>query len=596
MNGFEDIEKKLQNVKRQTNPETDKQILENARAEFQRSRKVRQSVYYIGPIFKATAAVIILAVVIAAALYLFGSKSEKTQPIVKQQIHPEEQLLQSKQAEEIKAADIKSTDKLKSDLEKVAALIQAKDVNGLLALLEVAEPVAQMLGANYLSQIGGLETAKALETISARFFPDDPNNVFAMAALGILDRMVPEELPEKDLKTEPNKTETLAVDMNKPQIISITPPSGSQAAMMFELEIVFDRPMNPNEFEINEPDNKKDFPREAGAFYNYVEYDTLNNKFTIPVKLPDNWNGSIRLENFFSADGNKAGAVTVEYHTSQKQLSESLLSRVFDSADSAEFTELLKKIKQTHSELYSVYETIHTEMIYHNKTSTGKAVFKIQGDRQFYADVSEFMGGTFCIGSDGNDCWLYSVNVENNIPERLVVTPYEDINNRNIDICNPFGIKDSNASDVIKNYNLEYEGTGYFEGNVCNLIRSYKAQKKSMWTNNSISTWWFDAETFMLVQVFCDYGLDNTNLSHFTYQSINEPLDVSEFRHDLLTTIEPNLPEPRDENYDTRYINVTDGTANGRMNAGWGMKGKGGGRGGGLENLPANVKRTPRLP
>lgn len=592
MNGFEDLEKKIQNLKRQTNAETDQQILENACAEFERSRKVRHSVYYIGPVVKTAAAVCILALTAGIAILLFN-KTEKPQPIAKEPLQKIEQIVQPEEEKQIKIVEDKeqkeSTDKLKSDLEKVAVLIQVKDTNGLLAILEDVELPAQMLAANYLGQFTNERIAEILDQLGQKHYPDEPNNLFELAADKIyadLDKL--QLLDAEVLATEANEVKdanapiTAAIDSNKPQIVSINPPSGSEVALMFELEVIFDRPMNPNEFEINESNSVENFMQEVGAFYNYIEYDSLKNKFTIPIRLPHNWYGAITLNKFLSTEGNEIEPAVVNYHTAQIPFSDSLLKRFQQTGSSEELLLVLENVKKACSNITSLSETIYEENTdrLRKEQRSYMADFKKQGGRQFYTDISKIMETPFLIGSDGNVCWLYSGKGKD---ERLITAPYEDIDQKDIDICNPFEINDSNIANVIENYRLEYEGTDYFEGRSCHLIRSHRVQLQSMWTDCSISTWWFDAETFLPIRVFYDYGPDDIRILSIVYHSINEPLDISEFRYDSLTAMEPNLPEPRDENYNTRLIKVIDGIATGRMSVGWGMRGeKGNYRGCGL--------------
>ena len=87
-----------------------------------------------------------------------------------------------------------------------------------------------------------------------------------------------------------------------------------------------------------------------------------------------------------------------------------------------------------------------------------------------------------------------------------------------------------------------------------------------------ITRWSIDAETFLTVQVEqnLDTGLRHTQV--FLYDRINEAIPAAEFRPAVADTLTPKGPDPLEEGYTERFLNVKDGAA-GSMSVRWGMQG-----------------------
>ncbi len=548
-NGFEDIEKKIKEIGKKTSADIDKSVLDDAFNVLEQVPRSEQQPPET-PIFVAAAAVIIITAILGL-FFIFNRPSKPKEKIVKTSEVP--RVISLTEPNKPKDAE----DKLQAEMETIIALARAGDVNGLRAILNEGSVPAKILAADYLNRITNRLEDQNHKEPKIEFFTQGKAELYGIDA-------------KSSEAIDPNRNQAEIIDNAMPRIVSISPPPGSELPLISELEIVFDRPMNPNDFEVN-PDTQKDYSIDMGVFYNYVEYIAAQNKFVLPFKLPNNWNGSIVFQNFISADGIKAEPFTVSYNTLENPFSESLLTKFRKSLDSQELINLLQKVKDSRLRIHSLSVTVYHIMWYgKGQEKTHEADFKFQGNRQFYADISEIMNAPFYIASDGTYCWFY---LGREGGEKLKAAAFDDINEINVNICNTFGIRDAEILDVIKKYNLQYEGTDSIDVQQCYLIRSYQSSESGMGTICSISTWWIDAQSFMPVQIFFDYGGDNTKLVRFIYRSINEPFADDVFSYHSLTNLEPNLPEPLDEGYDRRFLKCVDGSTNGRMSVRWGMKG-----------------------
>jgi len=564
MNSFEDIENKIKSARRNASENIDRKILADAGDAFEQSAGdvSRHS-------FMLKAAAVIVFAALLGLFFIFSRLSQAPDEIVKSQES-------TKSTQDLVRGRLLITDdKLRTELEQVIEMERAGDVNGLLAVIRNGSMPAKIAAANYLASMDDprvrellnkfrTDTDKDANSTSAEI-PQGPKSVDVNTAV---------------IVTEDSNVQAMDVNDGVPHIISINPPPGSELPLVCEIEVTFDRPMDPNSYEIVDAFNPDSSPRDFGIFESFVEYDSDANKFILLMRLPANWNGSAMLRNFVSADGIKAEPVTLNYHTLQKSFSDALMKKFDKRQNSNELIEVLQKIKNAQSNLKSVWLTVQETMWYDKKErETKKAVFKFQGDRQFLADISGFMDVPYYVGCDGNNCWLYSGREEY---ERLIVAAYEDVNEINIDICNPFGLRNGDIIDVCRQYNLGYEGIDVISGRMCYLLSSWRSNPGSYSQNCSISSYWFDAETFLPVQIFFDFAGGRANLMAISYQSINEQIFPGEFSYHSLTDLEPKPPDPLDENYNRRLLYIIDGSSNGRMSVGWYKVGPAGKSGSGM--------------
>lgn len=356
-------------------------------------------------------------------------------------------------------------------------------------------------------------------------------------------------------------------------VVSVYPPSGSKMALISELQVVFDQPMMPEEFKIVDASLEEKFEdwSDVAVVRSYVVYNADKYQFSMPLILPCNWNGSIQLGGFKTAKGVEVEPIVLNYTTSRDKFSGDLLQRFEKAKQSRELRVLLENVKNARSKLKSLSETVYYTYDFGDDEKSNKAIFKMQGRNQFYVDMSEEFEMPWHIGSDGEKCWFYN---EHKDTKKLVAIDCDKIAEKKISICDPFEIAEADIDTVIKQNNIEYLGTEMLDGRKCHIVRSWLVNIEHK-AACSIITWWFDSETYMPAKVVSDSGRWRVSY-RFVYDRVNEPINDSEFRPESVTKIEPQEPEPLDENYNTRYIRIIDGSSSGRMSINWGKYGPAG--------------------
>jgi len=196
----------------------------------------------------------------------------------------------------------------------------------------------------------------------------------------------------------------------------------------------------------------------------------------------------------------------------------------------------------------------------------------MQGKKQFYADVSDIMSNPFIVGSDGKEWWCYCER--KNEETLLTVAPFKAVAEKNIQICDPFNLTVDSVEEAMSKLNLEYLGMNTLSGRKCYMIRSWSLKLYKTRTICRVSIYWIDAETYLPTKTETDFGKGPTSYS-FVYDRINKHIVAKEFLppSNSNDSIKPQDPSPLDNNYDTRFINVIDGS-NGHMSVRWGEHGE----------------------
>ncbi len=371
------------------------------------------------------------------------------------------------------------------------------------------------------------------------------------------------------------------VDQQQPKVVSIHPPLGSKVARVALVRIRFDQAMDPLTF---------DFPNRQPAriggieFNSCVSYDDENNEFLFPVVLPANWNGQIELGGLKSRNGIAVDPITIRYSTEDNLFSQEDLNRLMQPDALAKLRNVVDKVQLARRDLQSVSETVHAVTFGGNgirgrgfsRLEGNWSRFKMQGERQFYGDVSQIMGIPFQIGSDGIQCWFFShrPSDEGQMTPTLITCEYKDIQNKNLSFVEPLDFDVPNLDQVVKDRRLEYVGLERIDGTDCHLIRSLDVHK--LGSSDSIflmvQHWWIDSDTFRPLQVTTDFSGGRT-IKRFRYDSINRQLPMIEFQPTMTARTIQRKPDPLGDGYDVQFLKVGDGT-NGRMSCRWGKTGK----------------------
>jgi beta-lactamase regulating signal transducer with metallopeptidase domain len=352
----------------------------------------------------------------------------------------------------------------------------------------------------------------------------------------------------------------------RPKVVVVDPPSDSEASLLTLLRVKFDQPMDPTWYGMADPDGVVDKP----VLHHFVEYDPESHEFTLPMKLPGNWNGEVELAHFRSADGVEAAPITLAYRTKREAAGPHLLERARVAGQSAELAALIDQIRAARDTLTSVSEEIKFALIFGTRTSwldrfqCHGAMFKMQGERQFVANVDQIMQIPFRVGSDGTNCWLRR-------KDELISCSFEELDVRNVLVCDPFGAgRMAATTTMIHDLKLEYLGQVVLDERPCHRIRSWDVKLVTDFTDHltPVRDWYIDAESLLTVRIEDDGVLHTA----FHYKSVNEPISDVEFQPETAQGIEPKAPEPLDTGYTRRFLNVIDGT-NGRMSVRWGKMG-----------------------
>ncbi len=379
----------------------------------------------------------------------------------------------------------------------------------------------------------------------------------------------------EDTENETDKQKNEAgVEGPRPKIVSVIPPQGTEMPLISELQLVFDQTMMPDKFEIYDASMQEKYKHtsQARPVRSCAVYDVNTYKFTIPLFLPCNWNGTIKLEGFKSNSGVEMEPVTVRYSTLREPFSAELLKRFETVRKRRELKDVLTQIKKTRMGLNSLKEVIYKSLtlgVDKKEEKIDKVTIKMQGEKQFYADMSESFEKTWIIGSDGQTCWFYNEYKEGG---KLVVLDYNEIEQKNISICNLFGLGRAGVEEAAAFNNLEYAGRETFDGKNCHIIRGWNASVRGDRALCIVNTWLIDAETYLPLKILQETSYGELNY-RFEYERINQVFDNSEFKPESVTSIAGEPEEPLGEGYETRFITIVDGTETGKMSVRWGKEG-----------------------
>lgn len=368
-----------------------------------------------------------------------------------------------------------------------------------------------------------------------------------------------------------------APEQRRPKVVATDPPSDSEISLLNLIRVKFDRPMDPTWYGLADCYPKVHLS-EKPELYHFVQYDPDSYEFTIPLHMPRNWNGEIELVHFRDQEGLESTPIRLKYRTVDDVVCPLLEQNAANAGKSSKTVALVEKIRSARAKLTSVSEEILSALTWGSQPAwLGRydfrgVVFRMQGQRQFVARIDHIMHSPFRVGSDGTRCWFQYQN-------EVTTCPFGDIAEKNLLFCDPFGAGGTkDAATVVREMKLDYLGDVVFDGRPCHKIRSWDVKLWAMGTwLTPVRDWYIDAQTLLPVCLETN-GMPETE---YRYTRINQPIPDEEFQPETGSGIQIKDPEPFDENYTSRYLNVIDGT-NGRMSVRWGMEGPKGTRSSGL--------------
>lgn len=381
------------------------------------------------------------------------------------------------------------------------------------------------------------------------------------------------------------ETAAPVADRGEPaQVLSVKPPSGSAVPRLAFFTVQFDRAIDPSTVTATA---KRTSGEERFAERTEVvpapSYDTENHTVTLPVVLPANWSGEVTL----TAPG--ASPVTVVYTTAEKLIDREHPALAPPVGSATELKRVISRALAARGDLQSASVVSQNRSCssapgrgagfvrFESKT----ARFAFQGDRQFVGDVSSWMGQPFRVGSDGATCWFLSERPSADRGRSLMLTScdFENVGKKQVAIADAFGFGEGpiDGAAIEKRIadrwlTLVENGGGPADPYV---VRSWSARQSGgdhVWVE--VTDWWIDAETFLPTRVVSSFGGHQTT-TDLAYSDVNAKLPLQRFQPPADEAAQKEDPAPLGEKYDTRFLQLGDGS-NGRVSCRWGMTGSGG--------------------
>lgn len=382
------------------------------------------------------------------------------------------------------------------------------------------------------------------------------------------------------------QTRTTRSDPNvdKPKVLSITPPDGANVPRMTTIRIVFDQPMQPDAYAL------KTVQEENGVgpvgIMPRVKYIEESNTFEIPIGIDANWDGEVELYGFVSAQGAAADPVRLRLATGEKKVSEEVEKERERARSDRRLYAVLSDMQAARGRLGSQWERVYDYYLPTFKFgSTSGAMrsihvntseFGFHGTQQFYGDVSSTMGSLFVIGTDGARCWKLAGHPGTG--ERLlqsVSTEMMDVHE--VRMCDPFHLSELGVGDAIEEQQLVYAGEETVDGRLCYVIKADRGPSSEFVGQ---MRWYIDTSTLLPLQLVY-YGPGSVSRRVFEYEQINGPIPGARFQPPDPDNTVPEEPTALSPGYDRRYLTVKDGS-DGHLSLRWGMMGPKGTRNSGL--------------
>ncbi len=209
-NHYRKIEDSIKRLRRKTDEQLDKRILEDTLATFaeEMPRRTGWQLFFSNKITRiAAAAVILVVIIIAAQKYVAVKKGpaegESIIPAAKENKPAaiEEAGKTYLPVESAETTARQDSAKLEEELKQIIPLISANDANGLAKMLANAGAESRLAAIVYLANMGNQRSVEILDKLSAGLGTNEPNNIFAVTSAVLKKRL-----------------EGKAVDSNKPKL------------------------------------------------------------------------------------------------------------------------------------------------------------------------------------------------------------------------------------------------------------------------------------------------------------------------------------------------------------------------------------------
>jgi peptidase S41-like protein/tricorn protease-like protein/Big-like domain-containing protein len=338
-----------------------------------------------------------------------------------------------------------------------------------------------------------------------------------------------------------------AAEAPVPQVVSVDPPFGSETAVFTPIRVRFDRPMDPEAFEfvgsVSDTEQADLSTSLQPAISFPTKYDVVSHCFTFQALLAADSTNRIELRGFRGADGGQAAPVTVEYQVGPKLYTPGQETRIAEAGRSSVLHEIVEAVRRKRVAIQSLDESVRciSDPSDDDRPNWGCTMsiyggrFAFQGDHRFYADANGF-GRSLAltasrVGSDGHECWnFYACELPSHAAKKLQFCPYEEVQERKLAICDPFGAKRfSSTEEAIEALRLEYLGTVKLDEKNWHRIRSWAGS--IIRKDYAAGFWDCLIDTQSLLPAVCDHYIGpGTWRYEFSYDRINEPIPEELFQ------------------------------------------------------------------
>jgi outer membrane lipoprotein-sorting protein len=300
---------------------------------------------------------------------------------------------------------------------------------------------------------------------------------------------------------------------------------------------------------------------------------------------------------FCSAAGVPCDRIDLHYQVGDLKFGSNFLEMAAAAGNDPQFKKLVAMMKEARRRLKSGLETVQKIRLNPAKGTfrsieSEMTTFKWQEPDRVYADISDpmsFSGSRFLMGSDGQNCWLYSESDKDGT--RLDKTPNRVTRTGTI-LADPFDLLKGSTDEELGPLLFTGWAKAQLDGRSCYLIEAWDVYE-SGFVSATRDQWWIDEETLIPKQLI-QYSPFFVDILRFEYKDLNQPLPDRVFEppvapgaqtHSVFFTHEPQPGEQR-------FLFISDGS-NGRRTAKLGWRRTNGGST--SSGFGAVLKHTPDI-
>lgn len=365
----------------------------------------------------------------------------------------------------------------------------------------------------------------------------------------------------------------------KPEVVSVSPESGSTVSGVTPVTITFNCPMASITPVIAAVENENEenhlSPRAEVGILGDIQFDATQKQATLLLTFSRNWKGEFEIEGFRSQDNVVAEPILLHYESNARLYDMSLAVDKRKQSKDARLLDLVKNINEKRQALTSIIINGYEQAYSYDhglitRVCSETDLFAFEGEHRFRGSTITSDGTTFNTGCDGNQCWFYCQSSSDK-DLTIDVIPYDTIHEINLSIANTFQLQDHPMEECIQYWHLVYLGERNLDGRTCHLVKSLLANNYQENRDVALRYWWIDAQTFLPVQLVRKsvyHGSENRVSASgktytFSYEKINEDLPDDLFTLPVIEGSKIVPVEPLGNGYEKYFLNCVDGSNGG---------------------------------